>query len=126
MLPGMDGWTILKYLKADPETCDIPVIIVSMIDEKDVGFVLGAADYFIKPIQKEILIASLNNIRDSLSAKNPKVLIVDDDADFVALISSMLEPTGFEILCAYSGQEGLDKAVSEKPDVLILDLVMPI
>ena len=126
MLPGMDGWAVLKHLKEKSETSGIPVIIISMIDEKDIGFVLGAADYFIKPVQKNILIASLNNIRDSLSTKNPKVLIVDDDADFVDLISSMLEPTGFEILCAYSGQEGLDKAVSEKPDVLILDLVMPI
>lgn len=126
MLPGMNGWTVLKHLKYKSETSRIPVIIISMYDEKDVGFVLGAVDYFIKPVQKDLFITSLDHLRDLLHIEKPKVLIVDDDANAVELIASMLEPVGFEVLRAYSGQEGLDKVMSEKPDVLVLDLMMSV
>lgn len=125
MLPSMDGWEVLRYLKDDSETNDIPVIIISMVDEKEIGFVLGAVDYFIKPVQKDVLINSLNNLRESLHIKKPCILIIDDDVDAVELMSLMLEPTGYKIVRAYGGQEGINKAVSEKPDALILDMMMP-
>jgi len=125
MLPGMDGWDVLKYLKYDSETSDIPVIVVSMLDEAEVGFSLGVVDYFVKPVEKNTLVAALNTLKESLGIDMPKVLVVDDDPDAVELVASMIEPVGFEIIRAYGGEEGIQKSFSEHPDVLILDLMMP-
>ena len=125
MLPGMDGWDVLKYLKYDSETSNIPVIVVSMLDEAEVGFSLGVVDYFVKPVEKRTLIAALNTLKESLGIDMPKVLVVDDDPDAVELVASMIAPAGFEVLCAYGGEEGINKSFSEHPNVLILDLMMP-
>ena len=125
MLPGMDGWDVLKYLKYDSETSDIPVIVVSMLDAAEVGFSLGVVDYFVKPVEKRTLIAALNTLKDALGIDMPKVLVVDDDPDAVELVASMIEPAGFEVIRAYGGEEGVQKSVSEHPNVLILDLMMP-
>jgi signal transduction histidine kinase/DNA-binding response OmpR family regulator/HAMP domain-containing protein len=125
MLPGMDGWDVLRYLKYDPETSSIPVIVVSMLDEAEVGFSLGVVDYFVKPVEKNTLVAALNSLKEALGLDMPKVLVVDDDADAVELVASMIEPAGFEVIRAYGGEEGISKCFSEHPDVLILDLMMP-
>jgi len=125
MLPGMDGWDVLKYLKYDSETSNIPVIVVSMLDEAEVGFSLGVVDYFVKPVEKNTFVAALNNLKESLGIDMPKVLVVDDDPDAVELVASMIEPAGFEVIRAYGGEEGINKSFSEHPDVLILDLMMP-
>jgi CheY-like chemotaxis protein len=125
MMPGMDGWDVLKYLKHDSETSNIPVIVISMLDDAEVGFSLGVVDYFVKPVEKNALVAALNNLKDALGIDMPKVLVVDDEPDAVELVASMIEPSGFEILCAYGGEEGINKSFSEHPDVLILDLMMP-
>ena len=125
MLPGMDGWDVLKYLKYDSETSIIPVIVVSMLDEAEVGFSLGVVDYFVKPVEKRTLIVALNALKESLGIDMPKVLVVDDEPDAVELVASMIEPAGFEVIRAYGGEEGISKSFSEHPDVLILDLMMP-
>ena len=125
MLPGMDGWDVLKYLKYDSETSNIPVIVVSMLDEAEVGFSLGVIDYFVKPIEKKTLVVALNSLKESLGIDMPKVLVVDDDPDAVELVASMIEPIGFEVIRAYGGEEGINKSFSEHPNVLILDLMMP-
>ena len=125
MMPGMDGWDVLKYLKYDPETSNIPVIVISMLDETEVGFSLGVADYFVKPVEKRTLVAALNNLTGVLEIDMPKVLVVDDEPAAVELVASMIEPAGFKVLCAYGGEEGISKSFSEHPDVLILDLMMP-
>ncbi|NOQ33918.1 MAG: response regulator [Methanosarcinales archaeon] len=125
MLPGMDGWDVLKYLKYDSETSNIPVIVVSMLDEAEVGFSLGVVDYFVKPVEKNTFVAALNNLKESLGIDMPKVLVVDDDPDAVELVASMIEPAGFEVIRAYGGEEGISKSFSEHPDALILDLMMP-
>ena len=125
MMPGMDGWDVLKYLKYDSETSSIPVIVVSMLDEAEVGFSLGVVDYFVKPVEKRTLIAALNNLTEALEIDMPKVLVVDDEPDAVELVASMIEPAGFEIIRAYGGEEGIKKSFSEHPDLLILDLMMP-
>jgi len=125
MLPGMDGWDVLKYLKYDSETSNIPVIVVSMLDEAEVGFSLGVVDYFVKPVEQNTFVAALNNLKESLGIDMPKVLVVDDDPDAVELVASMIEPTGFEVIRAYGGEEGISKSFSEHPDALILDLMMP-
>jgi CheY-like chemotaxis protein len=125
MMPGMDGWDVLKYLKYDSETSKIPVIVVSMLDEAEVGFSLGVVDYFVKPVEKNTLVAALNNLKEALGIDMPKVLVVDDEPDAVELVASMIEPAGFKIIRAYGGEEGIQKSFSEHPDLLILDLMMP-
>ncbi len=126
VLSGMDGWSVLKYLKYNPETSTIPVIVVSMVDKKTLGFSLGAIDYLSKPVDKDALLGTLSSLKGVLGVVMPKVLVVDDEPDAVELIASMIEPAGFDVLRAYGGQEGLDIAFGEHPDILILDLMMPV
>jgi len=82
-------------------------------------------DYFVKPVEKNTLIAALNTLKESLGIDMPKVLVVDDDPAAVELVASMIGPVGFEVIRAYGGEEGIQKSFSEHPDVLILDLMMP-
>lgn len=126
MLPGMDGWEVLNSLKNNPNTCNIPVIIISMVDNKEIGFALGAVDYFIKPVDKNTLFATLDNLEGGLGKELIKVLVVDDEPNAVELIALMIEPQGYEAIRAYGGQEGINKAFKEHPDLLILDLMMPV
>ena len=126
MLPGMDGWSVLKCLKYNPETSTIPVIVVSMLDEKTLGFSLGAIDCLSKPVDRDALLGTLGSLKGVIGVEVPKVLVVDDEPDAVELIASMIEPAGFDVLRAYGGQEGLDIAFGERPDALILDLMMPV
>ncbi len=126
MLPGMDGWSVLKYLKYNPETSTIPVIVVSMLDEKMLGFSLGAIDCLPKPVDRDALLGTLSTLKGVLGVVVPKVLVVDDEPDAVELIASMIEPAGFDVIRAYGGQEGLDIAFDEHPDILVLDLMMPV
>ena len=126
LLPGMDGWSVLKYLKYNPETSTIPVIVVSMLDEKTLGFSLGAIDYLSKPVDRDALLGTLGALKGVLGVVVPKVLVVDDEPDAVELIASMIEPAGFDVMRAYGGHEGLNLAFSEHPDILVLDLMMPV
>jgi PAS domain S-box-containing protein len=125
-LPDTNGWYILRQLKADPETALIPVLIVSVTDNKELGVALGAAYSFTKPLRKVELLDSLREITGKFRFEEPKILIIDDDKNEVELLSSIIESEGFEVAKAYSGQEGLDKIFSgQLPDILILDLLMP-
>ena len=127
LLPKLDGWAFLTQVKADPVTREVPVIIVSIIDQKGKGFALGAADYLIKPVQKDDLLRTLRAF--SLTAKMQtapvKILAIDDDPKAVELLAAVLEPEGFRILRAYGGEAGLEIARAEQPDLIILDLLMP-
>jgi len=127
MLPKKDGWQVLQELKNLAETENIPVIIVSIVDECDIGFSLGAVGYLVKPIDKKQLLQSLEEL--DLPAKENgaplKILVIDDQPEDIKLIETVLSSEGFEILEALSGVEGVDKAVNEKPDLIILDLIMP-
>jgi len=127
LLPKLDGWTFLTQVKADPVTREVPVIIVSIIDQKGKGFALGAADYLIKPVQKDDLLRTLSAF--SLTAKMQtapvKILAIDDDPKAVELLAAVLEPEGFRVLRAYGGEAGIEIARAEQPDLIILDLLMP-
>ncbi len=127
LLPKVDGWDFLSQMKADATTKDIPVIIVSIVDQKGKGFALGAADYLVKPIKKEALIKTLEAINwEPKAQKTPiKVLAIDDDPKAVELLAAALEPEGFQVLKTYGGEEGLALAKTEQPDIIILDLLMP-
>ncbi|MCL7413200.1 MAG: response regulator [ANME-2 cluster archaeon] len=125
MLPGMDGWSVLRKLKDIPRTSNTPVIIISMLDQREIGFTMGVADYFIKPVERNTLLTALYRIKQTLEVEVPKVLVVDDEPNIVELVASMIEPD-YNVIRAYGGEEGIEKAFSEHPDVLVLDLMMPV
>jgi PAS domain S-box-containing protein len=125
-LPDTNGWDVLRQLKGDPDTARIPVLIISVTDNNELGIALGAVYSFTKPVKRVELLDSLKEITGKFKFENPKILIIDDDENAVELLSSMIEPAGFEVSKAYGGQEGLNKLFSEQqPDILILDLLMP-
>jgi len=127
MLPRMDGWDFLVEAKADSTIADIPVIIVSMVDEIGKGFALGAADYLLKPVNRESLIATLGRLTLPNQAQGglPKILVIDDDPMAAELIEIGLQPEGYTILKATNGAAGIELAVREQPILIILDLIMP-
>src|SRR5581483_8286104 len=121
-LPRVDGWDFLARAKADPALADIPVVIVSMLDERGKGFALGAAEYLVKPVDRDLLAATLRR----LVAKTPtKVLAIDDDPLAITLVETVLGPQGFTVLRATGGEEGLALARQERPALVMLDLMMP-
>ncbi|MCK4821743.1 response regulator, partial [bacterium] len=125
MLPGMDGWSILKKLKEKPQTSNTPVIVISMLDQREIGFTMGIAEYFLKPVDKNTLISALDKIKQIIEVEVPRVLVVDDEPNIVELVASMIEPD-YSVIRAYGGEEGIEKAFKEHPDALILDLMMPV
>jgi PAS domain S-box-containing protein len=127
LLPVKDGWAVLKELKRHPLCKTIPVIIVSIVDEKTLGFSLGAVDYFVKPVNRDELVQALNKVHllPGPGNRKPRVLVVDDDRAATDLIQIILENEGYEVLKAHLGREGLELALREQPDLIILDLIMP-
>ena len=125
MLPKKDGWQVLRALKANPDLQSIPVIIVSITEERQLGFGLGAVDHLVKPIDKSALLASLRSLHLPEQDGGVRILIVDDDPQAIRLLSTVLESEGYDVLEAYGGQEGIDLAIAEAPALIILDLAMP-
>jgi CheY-like chemotaxis protein len=127
LLPRKDGWEVLQELKEDVVTRDIPVIIVSIVDDPERGFSLGAADYILKPFDREDFLRRLG--RHSFTTKvrvaPVQILIIDDDPGAVEALAGILEPVGFRIYKAYGGRQGLELAVEQQPDLIVLDLLMP-
>ncbi len=127
LLPKVDGWEFLTRIKADPETRGIPIIILSVVEERGKGFTLGAVDYLTKPFQREELIAALRRISISTRLRDPaaKVLAIDDDPMALELIRAIGEAEGYRVLSATGGEEGVALAKAELPALIILDLIMP-
>jgi signal transduction histidine kinase/DNA-binding response OmpR family regulator len=126
VLPGVDGWEILKRLKGDAATRELPVVIISMVGNRDLGIALGADDYFVKPVDRDRLVERLRTIATRGAAGiRPRLLVIDDDAAVHTLLDEDLSSLGFAIDNAYSGEEGLRAAMSATPDVIVLDLMMP-
>ena len=127
MLPELDGWEVLARLKRDPETADIPVVIVSVIDNPELGLALGALDYFVKPVEAHALVRCVSryNFPRRNGHDDCRVLVVDDESANRDLLRQILEPVGFNVLLADGGQQALELARSETPDLVLLDLMMP-
>jgi signal transduction histidine kinase/DNA-binding response OmpR family regulator len=123
MMPGMDGWMVLSALKTDPSLSHIPVIMASIVEDKRLGFSLGATDYLIKPINREqlniVLTKYLNGTKKNL------VLIVEDDVTTQEMMELMLTKEGLMVSTASNGREGLEQMVKQQPDLILLDLMMP-
>jgi len=123
MMPKADGWSVLTALKADPKTADIPVVMISIVENKQLGFSLGAAEYLTKPIEREKLIGVIQSLIGA--NENPSVLVVEDDEDTSTLLCRTLENNGFKVRKAENGRVALKKLESFTPSLLLLDLMMP-
>ncbi|HLG73853.1 MAG TPA: response regulator [Chloroflexota bacterium] len=127
VLPGLDGWELLRLLKSDEATREIPVVVVSVVDEQELGYALGAADYLVKPVDRKALLAHLGRYTCTakLKERQVRVLVIDDDAAARRLVTSMLEPAGFSVRTASGGAAGILAAIGDVPDVVLVDLMMP-
>jgi signal transduction histidine kinase/DNA-binding response OmpR family regulator len=125
LLPNVDGWDFLNQLKADPATRNVPVIIASVMDQKGKGFAMGASDYLVKPVHKDEMIQKLSALNLNGPSRPRKILAIDDDPKNLELLGASLEAEGFQVLKANGGEEGIELAHKEKPDLIILDLLMP-
>ena len=127
LLPVKDGWEVLKELKRHPLCKNIPIIIVSIIDEKNLGFSLGAVDYFVKPVNKHDLLQAIERVHILPKTEHhiPSVLVIDDDRAATDLIQVILENEGYRVLKAFQGKDGVEVAAREHPDLIILDIIMP-
>ncbi|STY31383.1 sensory box histidine kinase/response regulator [Legionella wadsworthii] len=123
IMPMMDGWTTLTALKSDPNLVNIPVILVSMLLEKDLGFALGAVDYVSKPIEPKLLMDKIQHILPADAIKS--VLIVDDEADARNILRRSINKSGWSLMEAQNGREALECLAKEPPSLILLDLMMP-
>jgi signal transduction histidine kinase/CheY-like chemotaxis protein len=122
LMPHKDGWGALQELKADPATRDIPIIVLSIIENKQLGYSLGAFDYLLKPIDKAAILGALQRVRTSPAKR---ALVVDDDPNAVSMLTQVLQDEGHSVTAAFNGAEAL-RALSDVPaDIILLDLVMP-
>ena len=121
-MPGMDGWSVLSALKADPELAGIPVVMVTFVAERALATSLGAADYIVKPVDWERLRAVMERFREP----GGSVLVVDDDADTRDRMRQVLEKGGWRVSEAANGADALQKVAQAVPDVVLLDLNMPV
>ncbi|MGB8352702.1 MAG: response regulator [Chthoniobacteraceae bacterium] len=123
MMPTMDGWSVLTRLKGDPEVAGIPVVMLTMVDNKEMGFSLGVDDYMLKPIERSGFVSVLRKY--CTPQGSPVVLVVEDDAVTREMMRSTLEKEEFTVVDACNGVEGLQKLDTIKPAVILLDLMMP-
>jgi CheY-like chemotaxis protein/anti-sigma regulatory factor (Ser/Thr protein kinase) len=121
LMPGMDGWSVLRELKADPKLASIPVIMITMADDRSTGYALGASDYLTKPIDRERLAASVQRYRQGSQA----VLVVEDDDDTREMMVRTLSNDGWTVREAANGRLALDRVGEAVPDLILLDLMMP-
>ena len=124
MMPSLDGWAVLSALKADPDVADIPVIMLTMVDNKNLGARLGAADYLTKPVDWTRLRALLNKYR---CATTPcSVLLVEDDLTTRQMMREMLAKEGWRVQEADNGVAALTCLAQSRPSLILLDLMMPL
>ncbi len=124
VMPGVDGWKTLRLLKTDPELRDIPVVVVSAVAHAERSRLLGAVDLLAKPIDREDLLRVL--WRHLVRRKGGRVLIVEDDNDTRALLRELLEGVGLQVNAVENGRDALHAVNRESPDVILLDLMMPL
>jgi PAS domain S-box-containing protein len=128
-LPGMDGWEFLERFKQHPQYAKVPVVIVSIVADRARGLSLGASQVLQKPVGREALARALAAVGFKGNAdggsERRSVLVVDDDPKAVQLLGAYLDPAGYRVLLAFGGQEGIDVARQQLPDLIVLDLMMP-
>jgi len=123
LMPGRDGWSILKECKSDPELSDMPVVMVSQLSQDVLAESLGADDYLTKPIDRGLFLETVTRLMGE-SSDQQTVLVIDDDADVRDLLSRMLIDAGWKAETAKDGKDGLEK-VKVRPSLIVLDIEMP-
>jgi PAS domain S-box-containing protein len=125
MMPGSDGFETLVALRKNPATADIPVIILSIVDQKQVGFALGAADYLIKPVRKPILLEAIHRHVPVPADEDSSILLVDDDPRALDLLQEALRSAGYEVQSVRSGARALEVLANKVVGAILVDLLMP-
>jgi CheY-like chemotaxis protein len=125
LMPGGSGFETLAALRKNPETANIPIIIVSIVDQKQVGFALGAADYLIKPIRKSVLLEAIRKHVPYQYDDDAAILLVDDDPKTLELLEETLRSGGYETQSVQSGKRALEVLSSKLVSAVMLDLLMP-
>ena len=123
LMPHLDGWAVLSTLKSDDHTRAIPVIVLTMLDDGEMAFALGAAEFMTKPVDRQVLAQALR--RCGLVPREGTVLVVDDDPQARALMQRALADGRWQILEAGDGREAFEVMQQRKPDLILLDWVMP-
>ena len=122
MMPGIDGWSVLSALKADPELDDIPVVMVTFVEQRALAASLGATDYVLKPVEWE----RFKVVMDRFRPPERHVLVVEDDGDTRARLRHLLERDGWAVEEAENGEVGLARIAEALPGLVLLDLTMPV
>jgi signal transduction histidine kinase/CheY-like chemotaxis protein len=122
LMPEKDGWQVLRELKKTPETQDIPVIIVSILDERRLGFSLGAAEYIVKPVSREVLLRRIQSLERGM--RITRVLVVDSDVETVRLVGSILREMNYEVSACYNSEDAIRSIRESKPHLVILSPTM--
>ncbi|HET7377255.1 MAG TPA: response regulator, partial [Anaerolineae bacterium] len=125
MMPGMDGWQILNDLRSDAGTVNIPVILLTIVDKKALGFKLGAAAYLLKPLDPVVIIDTLRRVVGERAHPHKHVLVIDDDPHVTEMLRQTLPDAEFQLDSAEDGEAGLQVIEVRRPDVILLDLMMP-
>jgi CheY-like chemotaxis protein len=123
MMPGMDGWSVITALKSDPKTAQIPLILVTITDSREMGLALGVFDYLSKPVDWSRLSSLLARLRPAHAAH--PVLVVEDDAGTRELLERSLHKEGWKVISACNGREALEMVKTDRPGLVLLDLMMP-
>ena len=123
MMPGMDGWSVLTALKANPETSDIPVIMMTMVNDKNLGYALGAAEYIIKPIDRTKLEAVLSRFKSVSDLES--ILVVEDDPGIREMLCRQIRKADWQVIEAENGKEALHMLDKHLPKLILSDLMMP-
>jgi len=121
-MPGVDGWTVLAELKKNPKIRDIPVVVVTLVDNKPMALALGAADYIAKPFDRERIVQLLKKYAPT---STPHILVIEDDINSYEAMARVLEKDGFKVSYAPNGRVALEMVQESKPTLIILDLMMP-
>jgi CheY-like chemotaxis protein/two-component sensor histidine kinase len=124
MMPGMDGWTTLREFKADPALEHIPVVMISIVGDKEMGYTLGALQSLTKPVDRAQLLQLVQQYAGPQGGD--LALIVEDDASVRSLLSRALEDAGWKVVEAENGAVALQRVHERKPDLILLDLMMPV
>jgi Amt family ammonium transporter len=128
MMPDLDGWAVLAELKSDAALRNIPVIMLTMVDDKQRGLTLGAAEYLTKPVDRDRLVQVVGAYRPGalpVGEVNPEILVVEDDLTTREMLRRLLEREGWHVTEAENGEAALGRVAERRPDLILLDLMMP-
>ncbi|MGH8675246.1 MAG: response regulator, partial [Burkholderiales bacterium] len=124
MMPGMHGWSVLTALKKDPELAQIPVLLCTILDDRNMGFALGASEFLTKPVDRSQLVALLR--KHSRGRSPGKVLLVEDEPVSRAMLARLMQKEGWVVAEAENGRVALERIARERPELILLDLMMPV